>query len=78
MLLSEVVDRGEKFFSEITDASLQRTMGGLGGCMGFDPDNFSEEFLPYIKKYNTEEGGVVKLFLDYLYDNHLLSEKIRY
>ena len=77
MILNEVVDKGEEFFSEIADASLQRTWGDLGGCMGFDPDKYSEEFLPYIKKYNAKEGGVVKLFLEYLYDNQLLSEKIR-
>jgi hypothetical protein len=37
--------------SSLYDASIQKSMTGLGGCKEFDLGNFDTEFHPYIQAY---------------------------
>jgi hypothetical protein len=49
---SEAVKKFGELVNEcMFDASIQSSMGGLGGCKKFDISNFPEEVRPYILKY---------------------------
>jgi hypothetical protein len=47
----EVKAFGEKVTSNIFTASIQNSMGGLGGCKTFNIENFDEDVRPYIDAY---------------------------
>lgn len=47
----EVKAFGEKVMDAIFDASIQNSMGGLGGCPTYNPENFDADVLPYVEEY---------------------------
>jgi hypothetical protein len=42
---------GEKVNSALYDASIQTSMGGLGGCKMFNLSEFDKDVRPYIEEY---------------------------
>jgi len=42
---------GEGLTDALMDASIRKTMGGIGGCKEFDFSDFKPEFHPYIERY---------------------------
>jgi hypothetical protein len=48
---NDVKEFGERLMSSLYDASIQKSMAGLGGCKEFDLANFDPEFHPYIQAY---------------------------
>lgn len=46
-----VKEFGEKVNSALYDASIQASMGGLGGCRQYNIDNFEPDVRPYIEAY---------------------------
>jgi hypothetical protein len=42
---------GEKVNSALYEASIQASMGGLGGCKRFNLNAFDEDVRPYIEEY---------------------------
>lgn len=42
---------GERVASALMDASIRRSMHGLGGCKLYDPSDFEPDMLPYIEAF---------------------------
>ena len=47
----EIKEFGERIASALMDASIQSSMGGLGGCKHYNLSNFEPEMHPYILAY---------------------------
>lgn len=47
----EVKAFGEKVASALMDASIRKSMHGLGGCKPYNPEDFDADVLPYIDAY---------------------------
>ena len=55
--------------SNLYDASIQSSMGGLGGCKHYEKESFPVKFQPYIQKYINQERESSQCVIDYLFDN---------
>lgn len=42
---------GERVSAAMYDAQIQHSMGGLGGCDVYDPNNFDADVRPYVEEY---------------------------
>lgn len=51
----QVVKVGQTFMSCLYDASVRKSLGGLGGCQEFDLNDFPAEFHDLIQAYLDEE-----------------------
>ena len=51
----QVVKVGQTFMSCLYDASVRKSLGGLGGCQAFDLSDFPVEFHDLIQAYLDEE-----------------------
>ena len=51
----QVVKVGQAFMSGLYDASVRKSLGGLGGCQEFDLNDFPAEFHDLILAYINEE-----------------------
>jgi hypothetical protein len=56
---------GLSISSNLYDAQIQKSMGGLGGCKHFDINNFPQEEQPYILMYI--KGDIDSVTAIYLY-----------
>ena len=57
----EVKAFGEKVNSAMFTASVQNSMGGLGGCKTFNIENFDEDVRPYIIAYLEEKHDSIAI-----------------
>jgi hypothetical protein len=77
MHIDELAAEMELLMSCLYDASIQHGMGGLGGCPEFEIEQFPHKFQKYIKHYVTGERNSSQCTLDFLYENHHLSDEVR-
>ena len=59
----EVKKFGERVNEAMYDAEIRRSMGGLGGCKHYDPEDFEPDLIPYIDAYF--EGNLDSVALTY-------------
>lgn len=58
----DVKEFGEHLSEHLCTASIQKSMGGLGGCKSFDINNFPKQFHKYIEAYvygNNEDSVAI-------------------
>lgn len=60
---AQVKDFGEKVNAAMYDASIRVGVGGLGGCLEFDINDFDEDVQPYILAYI--EGNLDSVAITY-------------
>ena len=59
----EVKKFGERVCEAIYDAEIMRSMGGLGGCKHYGPEDFEPDLIPYINAYF--EGNLDSVAITY-------------
>ncbi len=72
MHIDELAEDTSELLSHLYDASIQSSMGGLGGCKHFEIEAFPAKFQKYIQNYVDAKRDSSQCIIDYLYENHYL------
>ena len=57
----KVIDAGDDLMSDLYDATIQKSLGCLGGCKEFDINSFKPEHQPYIEMYLNDKADSMTL-----------------
>ena len=76
MNTNELTEEVSQLMSHMYDASIQNTMGGLGGCKHYEKQCFPARYQPYIETYITTERTACGCVVDYLFDNYYLNDNL--
>jgi hypothetical protein len=76
MTVDDLAHDIEEMLSHLYDASIQASMGGLGGCKHYEEHFFPAKYQRYITNYINQERNSSQCVMDYLFDNHYLLPEI--
>ncbi len=72
----DLIKDHEEFFSELLDANLSYSCGGMGGCPHFSINNHPPKFITQILKcLEDSEYTSANAFVDYVFENYNVTRK---